>query len=101
MSKDELVEKFLGNVSSVVESGLAYGSQIGMWLSGAFLVQRLITVFFWDGLIAGISRRPVPRLPKDVTAMILFGVAVMGVLATVFEQSITGIWATSGVLASW
>ena len=97
MSKDELVEKFLGNVSSVVESGLAYGSQIGMWLSGAFLVQRLITVFFWDGLLAGISGRPVPRLPKDVTAMILFGVAVMGVLATVFEQSITGIWATSGV----
>lgn len=97
MSKDELVEKFLGNVSSVVQSGLAYGSQIGMWLSGAFLVQRLITVFFWDGLIAGISSRPVPRLPKDVTAMILFGVAVMGVLATVFEQSITGIWATSGV----
>ena len=97
MSKDELVEKFLGNVSSVVQLGLAYGSQIGMWLSGAFLVQRLITVFFWDGLIAGISSRPVPRLPKDVTAMILFGVALMGVLATVFEQSITGIWATSGV----
>ena len=75
-----------------------YGSQIGLWLSATFLVQRLITVFVWDGLIAGISGRPVPSLPKDVTAMILFGFAVMGVLATVFDKSVTGIWATSGIL---
>ena len=68
LSKDELIEKFLGNASSLVEIGFSYGSQIGMWLSGAFLFQRVITVFFWDGLIAGISGRPVPRLPKDVTA---------------------------------
>ena len=72
-----------------------YGSQIGLWLSATFLVQRIITVFVWDGLIAGISGRPVPRLPKDVTGMILFGLAVMGVLATVFDKSVTGIWATS------
>lgn len=97
LSKDELIEKFLGNASSLVEIGFSYGSQIGMWLSGAFLFQRVITVFFWDGLIAGISGRPVPRLPKDVTAMLLFCISIMGVLATVFEQSVTGIWATSGV----
>ena len=96
LSKDELIEKFLGNASSLVEIGFSYGSQIGMWLSGAFLFQRVVTVFFWDGLIAGISRRPVPRLPKDVTAMLLFCISIMGVLAMVFEQS-HGIWATSGV----
>ena len=56
-----------------------------------------MTVFVWDGVIAGISGRPVPRLPKDFTGMIFFGIAIMGVLATVFDKSITGIWATSGV----
>tara|TARA_B100001093_G_scaffold49261_2_gene41868 strand:- start:2948 stop:4498 length:1551 start_codon:yes stop_codon:yes gene_type:complete len=97
LSHREIADNFLGNVSDVFLISLNYGSQIGMWLSATFLVQRLVTVFVWDGLIAGISGRPVPRLPKDVTAMILFGVATMGVLATVFNQSVTGIWATSGV----
>ena len=98
ISHDDLIEKFTGNVSEVVMVSVRYGSQIGLWLSATFLVQRLITVFVWDGLIAGISGRPVPSLPKDVTAMILFGFAVMGVLATVFDKSVTGIWATSGIL---
>jgi small-conductance mechanosensitive channel/CRP-like cAMP-binding protein len=98
-SKEELLIRFLGNASEVVKDVVEYGSQIGLWMSTAFLAQRLITVFVWDGLIAGISGRPVPRLPKDVTALCVFAVTVVGVLATVFDQSVTGIWATSGVVS--
>ena len=98
-SKEELLVRFLGNASLLIRDIVEYGSQIGLWVSAAFLVQRLITVFIWDGLIAGISGRPVPRLPKDVTALCVFVVAVIGVLATVFNQSVTGIWATSGVVS--
>ena len=97
IGKDELYDRFLANFSGVGRVIFEYGSQIGVWLSGAFLVQRFVTVFVWDGVIAGISGRPVPRLPKDFTGMIFFGIAIMGVLATVFDKSITGIWATSGV----
>ena len=99
VSKEELFIRFLGNASLVVRDIVEYGSQIGLWVSTAFLAQRLITVFVWDGLIAGISGRPVPRLPKDVTALCVFVVMVVGVLATVFDQSVTGIWATSGVVS--
>ena len=67
VSKEELFARFLGNASLVFRQVVEYGSQIGLWLSTAFLVQRMITIFIWDGLIAGISGRPVPRLPKDVT----------------------------------
>ena len=97
IGKDELYGRFLANFSGVGRVIFEYGSQIGVWLSGAFLVQRFVTVFVWDGVIAGISGRPVPRLPKDFTGMLFFGIAIMGVLATVFDKSITGIWATSGV----
>ena len=96
-SRDELLARFLGNASMVVRQTIEYGSQIGLWLSAAFLVQRLITVFIWDGLISGISGRPIPRLPKDFTGIIVFSMAGVGVLSTVFDQSVTGIWATSGV----
>jgi small-conductance mechanosensitive channel len=98
-SNEELLERFLGNASMIVHQVVLYGTQIGLWMSSAFLFQRMVTVFVWDGLISGISGRPVPRLPKDVTALIIFGVAVIGVLATVFDQPVTGIWATSGVVS--
>ena len=96
-SREELLDRFLGNASTIVRQVIEYGTQIGLWLSAAFLVQRLITVFVWDGLISGISGRPIPRLPKDFTAIIVFSIAGIGVLSTVFGQSVTGIWATSGV----
>lgn len=99
VSKEELLARFLGNASIVVHQIVEYGSQIGLWLSTAFLVQRMVTVFIWDGLITGISGRSVPRLPKDVTGICIFGVALIGILATVFKQSVTGIWATSGVVS--
>ena len=99
LSREELVARFLGNVSLVARNGFVYGVQIGMWVSAAFLVQRMVTVFLWDGVIAGISGRPVPRLPKDVTGILIFFFAAVGVLATVFDQSVTGIWATSGILS--
>ncbi len=98
-SSEELLNRFLGNASIIVRNMVEYGTQIGLWFSTAFLVQRLITVFIWDGFISGISGRPVPRLPKDVTALCIFGISVVGVLATVFDQSVTGIWATSGALS--
>ena len=99
LSREELLERFLGNASNVVRQTIEYGSQIGLWLSAAFLVQRMITIFIWDGLISGISGRPIPRLPKDVSGIIVFALAAVGVVATVFDQSVTGIWATSGVLS--
>ena len=54
-SSDELLGRFLGNASQIVRQTIEYGIQIGLWISAAFLVQRLITVFVWDGLISGIS----------------------------------------------
>ena len=55
LSKEEMLARFLGNASVVVIQVVEYGSQIGLWLSSAFLIQRMVTVFIWDGLIAGIS----------------------------------------------
>ena len=99
LSREELVTRFLSNASLIARNVFVYGVQIGMWISAAFLVQRVVTVFLWDGLIASISGRPVPRLPKDVSAIAIFFFATVGVLARVFDQSVTGIWATSGILS--
>jgi len=76
-----------------------YGVQIGAWVSSAFLVNRLISVFFWDGLIGGISDRRIPRLPKDVTSILIFSITGLIVASTVFNKDTTKLLAASGVVS--
>jgi len=95
--RQELVDRFLENASFLTRNFVVYGVQIGVWLSAAFLVNRLVGVLFWDGFIGRLSERPVPRLPRDLTAMVLFSIAVLAIISTVFERDITSMLAASGV----
>lgn len=96
-SSDLLVQQLGTNLSAVAQNTFIYGVQIGVWLSAALLMNRLAEVFFWDGFVGALSGRRIPRLPKDFTAIALFLVAIGGILATVFERSLTGLLATSGI----
>lgn len=77
---------------------LDYGLKIGLWFSTAFLINRLLLVFFWDGVVAKTVNGQVPRLLKDITACVLYAIAATGVAAVVFDKPVTGFWATSGVM---
>ncbi len=77
---------------------LGYAVQVGIWLSAAFLLNRLVQVFVWDGLVTSALHGPVPRLMKDLTTVIIFLVAIAVIVGVVFDRSVAGIWATSGVL---
>lgn len=77
---------------------IAYIVQIGIWLSAAHFLNRLIIVFFWDGLVQRAIGAPVPRLLKDVLAIILYTIAITGIVGFVFEQNVTAFWTTSGVV---
>lgn len=77
---------------------LAYGAQIGAWLAGAFLAVRVIDIFFWEGVVQRAIASQVPQLLKDALVVVIFLVAITGIIGTVFHQSVTGIWATSSVV---
>ena len=96
-NRQELVDRFLENANFLTRNFVEYGVQIGVWLSAAFLMNRMIGVLFWDGFIGRLSDRPVPRLPRDLTAMVLFSVAVLAIISTVFQRDITSMLAASGV----
>ena len=73
-----------------------YALGIGIWISFAYLLNRLLAIAFWVPL----SRRvPVPRLLRDVTAVLIYGLAVMGIVGVVFEKPIGPLWAASGASA--
>jgi small-conductance mechanosensitive channel len=71
------------------------GSAIG--LSVAWLLVRLIDVCFWAVLEKRLQS-PVPRLLRDIGAGIVFLIAGITIVSLVFRQSVTGLWATSGVV---
>jgi small-conductance mechanosensitive channel len=65
----------------------------GVWLSMAYLFNRILGVVVWDPL----NRRvPIPRLLRDVAAVLVYGLAIMGITNAVFGQAIGPVWAASG-----
>lgn len=78
---------------------LRYAVGIGLWLAGAWLLNELIHILIWDRLIERyLAGRPVPGLLKHIITILVFLLAATGICGFVFQQSVTGIWATSGVL---
>ena len=77
---------------------LFYALQLCFWLLGAWTAIRLIGVIVWDGLAAKTFNGSTPRLLKDVTVLLVLVIATTGVVAFVFQRSVTGIWATSGAV---
>ncbi len=72
---------------------------IGIWLAGAWLLNEIMSVIVWDRLVArSLNGRPVPALLRHLVSILILALAVTGICGFVFGQSVTGIWATSGVV---
>lgn len=70
----------------------------GLWLSAAFLFSRFLTVIVLDTWLSRRIEGRVPTFLHNMVAVIVLGVAVTGIMAFVYGQSVAGIWATSGVI---
>ena len=71
-------------------------AQVAIWLAGAWLFNRLVVLVFWDGFVSHILGRELPRLIIQLGGVIVFLLAVSGILRFVFGESVTAIWAASG-----
>lgn len=80
------------------EELLSSGLHIGLWLSGALLIVGLLNHVLWEGFVAHVIQRPVPRLLRDSAAIVVFLLAAAGILGLEFGQPVIGIWATSGAI---
>jgi len=87
-------ESTLGRAAGPLQMAAAAGA----WLAGAWLVVRLVELVFWDRIVAPRLGGSVPRLLKDVLAFAIFLLAVGGFVGITLGHSVTGLWATSGVL---
>jgi len=95
----DLLAEFSDEALTTTRKVFSYALQIGIWLASAFLINRLMSVFFWDMVVSrAMGGGPVPRLLKDVVAAVVYIIAITGIVAFVFGESVTGIWATGGAV---
>ena len=81
-NKDMLLQ-FGSEALSQSQKVLAYVIQIGIWLSAAHFMNRLVIVFVWDGLVAKAIGAPIPRLVKDIFTILVYLTAVTGIIGIV------------------
>lgn len=69
---------------------------VAWWLTMAWMVVQCVNAFIWSGLLRGAT---LPRLLTDAVDGIVWLLALFAVISVVFGQPVTGLLATSGVVA--
>lgn len=82
----------LGSIAASVPAAL----RTALWLASAHLANRVVAVAIWDAIDRKV---PVPRLLRDVTAAIIYLVAIAGIVGIVFDKPIGPLLAASGASA--
>ena len=80
------------------DATVLYAVQILVWFVGAFLFDRILKFFFWEGIVSRSIEGPPPRLLVDLTTILIYVLGITGIAGIVFKRSLTGFWATSGAV---
>ncbi|MEI6259434.1 MAG: mechanosensitive ion channel family protein [Deltaproteobacteria bacterium] len=68
-----------------------------LFLSVGVLLDRFVRHIIFDGFIASTLGSPMPGLLKQFSSMVIYLVTGGAILAVVFKQDLTVLWAASGV----
>jgi len=72
--------------------------QIAIWLCASFLFNRLLDIIFWNGFVRHALGRTPPRLIVQLASVIVFLLAISGIVHFVYGEPVTVIWAASGAV---
>lgn len=93
-----LLDYALLYASSSVINSIWMFYQVAHWFVPAALVAIAMERFLWAPLEKRTQRK-IPNIIRLLSALVVFVVALVGVVANVFEQTITSILATTGLSA--
>lgn len=97
--QEDLLERFGSAALVQAQIVFSYTLQIGIFLSAAYLVNRLLDVFLWEGFVQRRLGIPAPRLVRDLLTAFIYIVAATSIAAVVFARPVAGIWASLGALS--
>ncbi len=84
--------------SNTYHRAVGYSVQIGLVLSGVFLLIRLLNVIVWDSIVTKILHAPVPKLAKNLSTIFIILIGMAIIVGFIFGKSVIGIWTTSSVI---
>lgn len=77
---------------------ISYALACMVWFIIAWLVNGLIDIFLWDKLFRGRLKINVPSLIKDIVVIFVYFSVILCIATYVFDGSINGFLAASGLL---
>lgn len=77
---------------------LRYGIGALCWLTLAWLVNRILDIWFFRKIIGKGNEAHVPKLLKNVVTFAVYLLALIGIVSFLLKESVTGILATTSVL---
>jgi potassium efflux system protein len=93
-----IIDWAFGNLAPSTTQNFVIVYESLWWILAALLADKAIRRFVWDTLEAKTQRK-VPKVMKFIVSLLLFALAVAGITAFVFYQTLTSLLATSGGLA--
>jgi small-conductance mechanosensitive channel len=95
---DGAVNELARDLPAPVGGYVPYAVHIGAWLSAAFLVNRVVDAAIWELLVARGTSIKVPKLLRQLSALIVYIGALIGITGFVFAQSVTALVTTSSAV---
>lgn len=97
---------YIPHMSSIIEAD--YGKRIqeisgyiilsSLWFSGAWIVNRLLDTLFFDFFLKQKLKVDVPLLIKNLSRLLIFFFAALGVISVVYSRSISGLLTATGAI---
>lgn len=81
-----------------LQENFGYLLEVGVWLAFALLIHRVFNRVVWDGIFSRAFDGPTPKLLKDLSGTLIFFLALTAIVGLVFDQPVTGLWATSSAI---
>jgi branched-chain amino acid transport system substrate-binding protein len=93
-----LLDRFSENLTQAYFEIIVTTFDILWWLISAFLVTVFVERFIWLPAEER-TKQPIPKIVRGLISLIIYILAIMGIVAFVFDQKLTSFLATSGVIA--
>ncbi|MFC1748920.1 ABC transporter substrate-binding protein [Pseudomonadota bacterium] len=93
-----LSDNFLATLDDHLQTVVIRLFDISWWLVPAILVLDAINIFVWN-VLQRKSGRNIPGVVRGLISAFVYTLALFGIIATVFDQQLTGLFVTSGVIA--
>ena len=95
----QFLSQITTDITSLTYQYLNYAIHILFWIVTAVFLNRLLKIFLWERFANKTGAENIPQLLIDIVSLLVYIFAIIIIIGYVFQQPLTGLWATSGIVA--